>query len=257
MLKNYHTHTSLCRHAVGTMEEYVKAAIDGGLQVLGFSDHIPVIGFPDDYYSSWRMRPEELPIYVQMVRSLQEKYKDKILIRLGFEMEYYPDCFEKTLRFLEQASYDYLILGQHAIYNEYDGTYANRPGMDECILQQSVKQAVQGMKTGVFSCLAHPDLCGNVVDDERYRQIMQPLLETALEMDIPLECNLLGVRDRRHYPTRRFFEIAAEYGCKVILGVDAHDPDALRNHEDEREALQLLAECGVTNIVEDIRLKGD
>lgn len=86
---------------------------------------------------------------------------------------------------------------------------------------------------------------------------MQPLLETALERDIPLECNLLGIRDNRHYPAHRFFRLAAEYGCKVILGVDAHDPDALRNHEDEREALQLLAECGVTNIVEDIRLKGD
>ena len=36
---NWHTHTSRCGHAVGTDEEYVQAAIQGGLTTLGFSDH--------------------------------------------------------------------------------------------------------------------------------------------------------------------------------------------------------------------------
>jgi Histidinol phosphatase and related hydrolases of the PHP family len=36
---NWHTHTSRCGHAVGTDEEYVQAAIQGGLKTLGFSDH--------------------------------------------------------------------------------------------------------------------------------------------------------------------------------------------------------------------------
>ena len=239
------------------MEEYVQAAIDGGLQVLGFSDHAPIIGFPDGYYSSWRMRPEELPIYVQMVLALKEKYKNQIEILLGFELEYYPDLFDATLQLLQTVPYDYLILGQHSTRNEYDGIYANRPKMGLSALQQSVSLVVEGMKTGCFSYVAHPDLCGYTGDDEIYKETMRPLLETALEMDMPLECNLLGLRDHRHYPTHRFFKLAGEYGCKVILGVDAHDPAALRNHDDKEQALQMLKECGVTEIVQDIRLKGD
>lgn len=34
MRVNYHTHTYRCGHAKGTEEEYVKAAIEGGLEVL-------------------------------------------------------------------------------------------------------------------------------------------------------------------------------------------------------------------------------
>ena len=42
MTENYHTHTARCRHATGTEEEYVLAAIDRGLKILGFSDHTPL-----------------------------------------------------------------------------------------------------------------------------------------------------------------------------------------------------------------------
>ncbi len=38
---NLHTHTARCRHAVGTDEAYVQAAIKAGFKVLGFSDHCP------------------------------------------------------------------------------------------------------------------------------------------------------------------------------------------------------------------------
>lgn len=42
MIANYHTHTWRCNHAVGTEREYVERAIEGGLKILGFSDHTPM-----------------------------------------------------------------------------------------------------------------------------------------------------------------------------------------------------------------------
>ena len=47
MIVNYHTHTTRCNHASGTEKEYVEAAIETGLKVLGFSDHTPY-PFPDE-----------------------------------------------------------------------------------------------------------------------------------------------------------------------------------------------------------------
>ena len=35
-----HVHTSLCNHASGTMEEYVKAAIGKGLEAIVFLEHL-------------------------------------------------------------------------------------------------------------------------------------------------------------------------------------------------------------------------
>ena len=37
---DYHVHTSLCNHATGTMEQYVRAGVDKGLTTIGFLDHL-------------------------------------------------------------------------------------------------------------------------------------------------------------------------------------------------------------------------
>ena len=43
MLANYHTHTARCHHASGSEREYIEAAIAGGMKILGFSDHAPLV----------------------------------------------------------------------------------------------------------------------------------------------------------------------------------------------------------------------
>ena len=40
-MKNYHTHTTRCMHAIGSEEEYILAAISAAYTELGFSDHTP------------------------------------------------------------------------------------------------------------------------------------------------------------------------------------------------------------------------
>ena len=108
----YHTHTKRCGHARGEDEEYVLAAIDAGVEILGFSDHAPMI-YPEGYVSGFKMRPEEIEEYFSSLLSLKEKYREKIDINIGFETEYYPDLWETELDFWKKYPLDYLILGQH------------------------------------------------------------------------------------------------------------------------------------------------
>ena len=89
MRTNYHTHTTRCLHATGSDEEFVLSAIKGGYQELGFSDHTPW-KYHTNYISDIRMTPEELPDYVESLRSLQEKYKDRISLKIVLECEYFP-----------------------------------------------------------------------------------------------------------------------------------------------------------------------
>ena len=79
MRTNYHTHTTRCHHATGSDEEFVLSAIKGGYQEIGFSDHTPW-KYHTNYISDIRMLPEELPGYVESLRSLQEKYKNQIIM---------------------------------------------------------------------------------------------------------------------------------------------------------------------------------
>ena len=65
-MKNYHTHTKRCGHAIGEDEEYVLRAIENGFDEIGFSDHAPML-FPDGcgYYSTFRMKPYEAEGYAK------------------------------------------------------------------------------------------------------------------------------------------------------------------------------------------------
>ena len=90
MKTNYHTHTTRCMHAVGDDEDYVRSAIKGGFQELGFSDHGPW-KYHTDFVSDIRMLPEDLPEYIESIRALKEKYRNQISIKIGLEYEYFPE----------------------------------------------------------------------------------------------------------------------------------------------------------------------
>ena len=227
MIANYHTHTTRCHHASGKEEEFVLRAIDNGLQIFGFSDHVPM-PFPDGHQSGFRVRIEELEDYVRTVEGLRQKYADRIRILLGFEAEYYPALFADMLRLLGKYDYDYLIMGQHFIGNE-DGPYSGSPTTDSARLTQYVDQVIQGLATGKFTYLAHPDLLNFTGDNTFYEMEMTRLCRACIDMSIPLEVNLLGVEDGRHYPCDRFFRIAGKLHAPVILGCDAHHLHAVAN----------------------------
>ncbi len=245
---NLHTHTYLCGHASGTPEEYVKEAIKRGIKQLGFSEHAPYI-FPNGYKSGFRLKPEDLDVYFDTLNGLKEKYKDKIEILIGFETEYYPDIFELFLKNLERYKYDYLILGQHFTDNEYDGFYSGAPTSDEKKLNKYISQVIEGIKTGKFTYIAHPDLI-NFTDRKStvYRKSAEKLCMAAKELNIPLEFNLHGMRIKNKYPCREFFKIASEINNDVVMGIDAHESVEITDISTENEAIKILNELNISPI---------
>lgn len=234
MLKNFHSHTARCGHAWGTDEEFVEAAIQAGFGVLGFSEHSPW-PFTDGYQeidSRQRIRVEELDAYLADMQALKEKYRDQIHIRVGLECEYFPQYFDwlKTVR----PRLDYLLLGVHcADCDEHLHHYYARSTKAEQV-QEYGRCVLEGMKSGLFAYLAHPELC--LADYPRYddvcADIVHSICRLAKELDMPLEYNLYGVdkqaRGRQKglgYPCKIFWEAAAEHGCTAIIGVDAHRPE--------------------------------
>ena len=235
MIANYHTHTYRCHHASGNEREYIEKAIAEGLEIMGFSDHVPM-PFPDGHQSGFRIRIEELEDYIRTLEALREEYKDRIKIYIGFEAEYYPELFDAMMDLIAPYDYDYLILGQHFIDNERS-PYVSAPVTDEAALARYVDQVLAGLATGKYTSLAHPDVYNFVGDEKVYYRHMKRLCEGCKDMNIPIEVNLLGLMGGRHYPSDRFYRIAGEVGNVAIIGCDAHhtkdvaDPEALRAGE--------------------------
>lgn len=241
MIANYHTHTYRCHHATGTERKYIEIAVKNGIKYMGFSDHAP-FAFPDGMESSYRIYMADRFSYVDFISKLREEYRDKIDIKIGYEMEYFPLYFKDMLKIAIESGAEYLILGQHAINSMYDKENLSSQCNDSVEkLETYVEEVCEGMRTGVFSYVAHPDLIGFTGDRNIYLQKMRKICETSKECNIPLEINFLGIREGRIYPAPDFWEMVGEVGCDVVYGFDSHsnqsayDGESLEIAEEMRE----------------------
>ena len=258
MKVNLHTHTIRCGHAVGTDEEYVLAAIEAGFTRFGFSDHNP-FPYEDGYDNGTKMKTGELEGYIGSILSLKEKYRDQIEILLGLECESVPRFFP----YLKEISkrLDYLILGNHgdwSIGEAWAGGLKERKQ-----LEKYVQTAVEGMESGLFLYLAHPDLmlAGYPVFDDAAKELSRQLCREANRLGLPVEYNLYGLQKAKKpdclgYPYLPFWEIAAEENVWACVGVDAHTPDNLR-YGDFTGAQELLRKMGISVLEDPLQAKKD
>lgn len=244
MLKrNYHTHTSRCGHAVGTDEEYVLEAIAAGVKVLGFSDHAAY----REPFPTERMDIEQVEDYCRSVLSLKEKYRDRIEILLGMEVECYQSEWETLAAYRKKM--DYCILGQHQL------TFSGRSSYDLTDpedLRRYTDQLAYACEHSLCDYIAHPDVCmwSYPVQDESVREAARRIAGIAAEYDMPLELNCgSGVRSgkrnyadglRYAYPVRIFFEEFAKKNCRIVIGLDIHDPVLFRTDEYLNTALSVI-----------------
>ena len=244
MLANYHTHTFRCRHADGEDEAYVETAIQRGLKVLGFSDHCPWV-YPDGHTSGTRMLPSELDDYFTSLLRLRDAYKEDITIYIGFEAEYIPELMEAQRRLLEPYPLDYMILGEHFTLREPLGPYTGFPTQEETELARYVDLCIEGLESGAYAYLAHPDLLHFTGEQAVYDRHYSRLCRYLAAHSIPVEINLLGALEGRHYPGRHFLELARTAGCSAVIGCDAHTPDRVGHPEGVALCRSLAGEYGL------------
>ena len=164
LINNYHTHTFRCGHAHGEDEEYVKAAIKYGYKELGFSDHIFYHNLPQP---GIRQNESDYDDYVASITFLKNKYKDKLKILIGYESEYQPSFHNFYLNLLIEGKIEYLILGNHCfIDNSGHYIWYNSFCNDKQHLNMYITNTIEGMKSGLFAYVAHPDIILNSYDIE-------------------------------------------------------------------------------------------
>lgn len=254
MRKNHHTHTPRCGHAVGEEWEYVQAAIEAGYDALGFSDHTP---WPGSIFPSTRMGLEELPGYIEAVRNIKKQYGDKLEISCGLECEYYPKHMTWLKERIEEYSLDYIILGNHFDYIDESEFYFGRCRTKNDIILY-LKTAIAAMETGVYDWLAHPDLYLSEYYkfDDTCVKAAREICYASNNLGVPLEYNLLGLMSIKEgrfpglgYPYYKFWEIAAEENCSVIMSVDAHSPEHIKNTAIYDEGIENIKKFGLKRLV--------
>ena len=257
LIENYHSHTYRCGHASNFRdEEYVLSAINNNFKVIGFSDHSP---FPNIEQPFMRMNINDLDSYIKSIDDLKNKYKDKIKIYKGLEIEYIKDFNNYYKELLNEYKLDYLILGQHLTFSkDYEPFfYFNHSLNNEEGIKKYRDDLIEGIKTHYFAYVCHPDLfLTNLYEFNDFaKEISISICKAAKKEDIPLEINLSGFINNREYPNVEFFKIAKSIGNKFILGIDAHNPIQYENIPYDRLEI-FLKETGISNkdILESIKI---
>jgi len=249
-LVDYHIHTKLCGHARGEPEQYVREAIRKGLKEIGFADHMPMLRIRDEHLT---MKPEELPLYVGMVRDLQESV-DELTIRLGIEMDYIPGQMDEIWEAAEPYDFDYVYGAVHYLDGWDFGdsrTLSRYQGEDpDAMYERYFDLFCEAVERGGFDVMAHPDLVKKhgARTSLPVNRMYDAAADALARADVAIEVNSSGLRKRivELYPTLDFLSTCASRGVAVTLGSDAHSPGQVGMDFDL--SLRHLARAGVAEI---------
>lgn len=254
MLIDYHTHTYLCKHADGSPEEYIEAAIKSGLSEIGIADHCPI---PAGYDTQHRMLPEEFPLYRNIVNSMREKFSDKITIRYGVEADWVPGRMDELADFLESEDFDY-VLGSIHYTDEFpfdNPAYLSeweKEGRPDKIWERYVELMHEMVSSAMFDIIAHFDLPKKFgfhhSDRARLMKDLDGVFTVAASNGMAIEINTSGLRKAAEemYPSLDILKLASEKGMKLTLGSDAHIPGEVA--ADFADAVRLAKTAGFTEL---------
>lgn len=243
---NYHSHTYRCGHADLDMkdEDYIKEYIEMGFEKIAFTDHCPEKN-KIDKRPNIRMEYEQKNEYIDTIKKLKEKYKNKIKIEVGYEIEYIPGD-EENLRELKNET-DRIILGQHFIYgNNKNLKYIGQSEFSDEELIKYSEYIQKAMKLKLPNIIAHPDMY--MMNRKEFgkieNEVAKIICESAEKYDIPLEINLNNIFAKTYYENRKlnndsfekqkeklknvfypckdFWKVASNYNIKVLYGIDTH-----------------------------------
>ena len=167
---------------------------------------------------------------MESLRALRDKYRDRIQIKIGLECEYFPEYMHWLKEQIKEYGLDYIIFGNHFYHTDEKFPYFGHHTTNRDMLDLYEESAIEGMETGVYCCLAHPDLFMRSYPKwDRYCTLAsRHICRAAARLNIPLEYNIGYVAyNEAHglatYPCPDFWRIAANEGCTAIIGLDAHD----------------------------------
>lgn len=244
MIVDLHNHTPLCNHAVGEIDDYIEAAIKAGTKQFGFSDHAPM-----DFDPKYRMAFSDMEKYEKDVLRAKEKYKDKIEILLGYEVDYLKGHMDERVL---NADVDYLIGSVHFIEGwgfdnpEFIGRYKDQD-IDE-IWQKYFDTIEEMAKSKLFDIVGHLDLIKvfKFMPNGNINEMAKAALEAIKQADMVLELNVAGYRKPigEAYPSLSLLQQAYNLGIPITFASDAHKPEQVSMFNDE--VIKLARDVGYT-----------
>lgn len=231
----------------GYIEQYVDQAIARGLSEVGFTEHLyrcvesaPILGRFWDYEPQQDLA-EQTEAFIEEDRTLSlDGYvaavvaaKDSGLpVKLGLEVDFFPETIDAVLDFLEPYPWDFLIGSVHWI----GGWSVDHSGAAYEFARRGIRRSYEDYfaveqqlaASGSVDVLAHADVVkvhGDVLEVPP-RDLYTTVVDAAAASGTAVEVSSAGIHKSigEMYPAPVFLEMFYQAGVSITLASDAHEP---------------------------------
>ena len=241
-----HNHTPLCNHADGTPDEFIKKAIEKGIKIYGFADHAPM-----EFDYEYRMGFDDMDRYEEEIKKLKEKYKGKIEILLGYEVDFTPVVDKRVL----ERNVDYLIGSVHFLDNwgfdnpEFIKEWDKRDVDD--VYREYFSKIEKMASSKLFDIAGHIDLVkvfGHKPKTD-IKDLAKDALKAIKKSGMAIEINTAGLRKpvKELYPSNELLEMILNEGIDITFSSDAHSPEQVGYKL--KETIEKLKNMGLNEAV--------
>ncbi|MFX1283175.1 MAG: histidinol-phosphatase HisJ [Promethearchaeota archaeon] len=237
---DYHTHNSLCNHAIGTINDYIASAIKKDLAEIGISDHFPMDLLPKHFHI-YAMPLNEFPNYINEIKRLQVKYISQIKVKIASEVDFFPMAFNSYKRIIKPYldDFDYIIGSVHAV--PWQGIDAipidevqaipmiKELGVDRVYLKY-YDTLMKMIKTNFYQIVGHFDLPKKYglfpQDSDKIWQKVLQVVDQIEKSGMVVEINTSGLykKAKQTYPSPNIIKELIQRRIPITLGSDAHSP---------------------------------
>ena len=256
---NCHTHTQFC-DGKSTAEEMVISAIEKGFTSLGFSGHSPM-----DFKNDWGMTEEKLPLYIAEIGRLKEKYKDRIEIICGIELDADYIGVDLSDFVYSIGSVHQLRFGDEVYYLDYSADETRRcidnhfGGNASLLAKAYFERLADFVVDTPVTLVAHFDLIqkfcktDDIFDesDEIYREsalnAVRKILEAKPGMIFEVNTGAMYRKgNEMPYPSKFILDEIKRLGGRVTISSDSHNTESVDYGYEVAE--KLCRECGFDEI---------
>lgn len=231
----------------GHIEAYVEQAVVRGLSEVGFTEHLyrcveaaPVLGRFWEYEPRQDLADQTEAFFAEDLTLSIENYVDAVVaakdrglpVKLGLEVDFFPETFDAVLDFLAPYPWDFLIGSVHWV----GGWSIDHSGAAYEFARRGVRQAYEDYfaleqrlaASGAVDVLAHVDVVkvhGDAADQPPL-DLYEGVVSAAAASGTAVEVSSAGIHKPigEMYPAPSLLAMFNQAAVPITLASDAHEP---------------------------------
>ncbi|HEY5563068.1 MAG TPA: histidinol-phosphatase HisJ [Clostridiaceae bacterium] len=244
-----HIHSHYCPHGTeDPFELYIERALNMGLKEISFTEHMPLPEnlMDPEFLKTCAPSFEKIEEYFKELDYIKIKYKQKIRINIGFEVDYIEGYEGVTKELLNRYGnkLEDSILSVHFIKLEVEyycvdaspiefKRIVEKAGSVAKVYDKYYETLLKAVLAdlGAFkpNRIGHPTLVRifNTENPLEYtnNEILEKIVKEIKNRNYEVDFNTSGIRKpycKESYPSGIFLELVKQYGVNLVYGSDAH-----------------------------------